>query len=348
MSQDIDQSRVSSGSVHSKSVALRFACVGAVVAALCCCLRNAVSFGDDPKPAKGFFEKLKEKREQNAAQKANKDLLSMEHAGQTRTYRLHLPKTSQGKKPLVVVLHGFGADGGITEILSGFDGVSDKHGFMVAYPDGVGRMWRFWEDLDGKRAPNSMDDVGFITALIDQIIADHNGDARRVYVTGISNGGFMANRLGLAIPNKIAAIAPVAASMPKFMAEQAKNVKPMPIITFHGTDDRIVKTDGTDAFSKLGVSLSASELAVWWAKQNGCQATPQDQRLDDVANDGTRVTRHSYKTTKGTVLVEHYEVEGGGHTWPGGHFQPEFLLGKTSKDINASELMWQFFQKHSR
>ncbi len=299
-----------------------------------------------------LLEKLKARREQaqsNATATPAKGVSTLMHANQSRTYRLHRPKGVAEKKavPLVIVLHGFGADSAMTEVMSGFNGVADKHGFAVVYPDGIGRMWRFWEDLDGKIAMGSTDDVGFIAALIDQLVQDGLVDRRRVYACGISNGGYMSNRLGVSLSDKIAAIGPVAGSMPKFMAEQLKPSRGMPTITFHGTDDRIVRQDGTDAFSKLGFSLSATELAEWWAKANGCIVVPKNETLPDSADDGTKVVRHTYRTAQGKPLVMHYEIEGGGHTWPGGALQPEFLLGKTSKDINASELLWEFFQQHA-
>lgn len=296
-----------------------------------------------------LIDKLKERRQKAPAPTAAAGTQSLKHADKDRTYRLHRPKgTATGQPvPLVIVLHGFGADGGMTEVLSGFDAVADKHGFAVVYPDGIGRMWRFWENLDGRVAAGSPDDVGFIAALIDQLVQTKVADPRRVYVTGISNGGFMSNRLGCSLSDKVAAIAPVAGSMPKFMAEKLKAPRVMPTMTFHGTDDRVVKPNGEDIFSKTETSLSATELAAWWAKSNGCTAKPATESMPDTADDGTRVTRHSYRNAKGEALVIHYEITGGGHTWPGGSFQPEFLLGKTTKDINASELMWEFFQKHS-
>jgi polyhydroxybutyrate depolymerase len=157
----------------------------------------------------------------------------------------------------------------------------------------------------------------------------------------------MSNRLGCSLSDKIAAIAPVAGSMPKLMSDKINAPRAMPVMTFHGTDDRIVKPNGADFFSKTELSLSATELAAWWAKSNGCSAKPVTEAMPDTADDGTRVTRHSYRNAQNETLVIHYEITGGGHTWPGGAFQPEILLGKTTKDINASELMWEFFHKHA-
>lgn len=299
-----------------------------------------------------LLEKLRARRVSKAIDdnpQVAKGASTLKHAGHVRTYRLHRPQGVAASKPvpLVICMHGLGADSGVTEAMSGLNAVADKHGFAVVYPDGVGRMWCFWENLDGKIAKGSRDDVGFIAALIEQLVRDGVADRRRVYACGISNGAYMSNRLACSLSDKIAAIGPVAGSLPKFMAEKQKPPRVVPVISFHGTDDRIVQQNGADAITKLGLSMSAGEMAAWWAKANGCVATPKSEAVPDTANDGTKVTRHSYRNAKGESLVIYYEIDGGGHTWPGGNFQPEFLLGKTSKDINASELMWEFFHKHT-
>lgn len=321
---------------------------------LCVVTVPIVTAADPPATAarQRLLDKLKERRAKNSSETSAKSangILSLTHAGQLRTYRLHRPRgVAQSQTvPLVIVMHGLGADGGMTQALSGFDAIADKQGFAVVYPDGLGRMWRFWENLDGKIANGSTDDVGFIAALIDQLVKDGVADRRRVYATGISNGGYMSHRLGCSLSDKIAAIAPVAGSMLKHTTEPLKPSRVVPTMTFHGTADRIVQQNGTDAITKLGLSLSASEVAAWWAKSNGCEMVPQTESLPDKVDDGTHVVRHTYRTAKGEPLVVYYEIEGGGHTWPGGNFQPEVLLGKTSKEIVASELMWEFFRQHA-
>jgi len=322
---------------------------------LLCAVAVPIVRAADPQPnaaRQRLLDKLRERRAktppENSVKPAN-GVLSLTHAGQLRTYRLHRPRgAAEGRAmPLVIVMHGLGADGGMTQALSGFDAIADKHGFAVVYPDGLGRMWRFWENLDGKIANGSTDDVGFIAALIDQFVKEGLVDRRRVYATGISNGGYMSNRLGCSLSDKIAAIAPVAGSMLKLTTEQLRPSRVMPTMTFHGTADHIVQQNGTDAITKLGLSLSASEVAAWWAKANGCATVPQTESLPDKVDDGTRVVRHTYRTAKDEPLVVYYEIEGGGHTWPGGNFQPEVLLGKTSKEIVASELIWEFFRQHA-
>lgn len=274
----------------------------------------------------------------------------IDHAGKTRTYRLHLPKGFSKDKPvpLVIVLHGAGANGAITEILTGFSPVADHHGFAVVYPDGQLGLWNFWEQQEAakaKLARRGNDDIGFLSDLIDSLVKDGVADRTRVYVTGISNGAFMSNRLGCDLGDKIAAIAPVSGTMPRIMADKVKPPRAMPVLYFHGSEDKLVGIDGTDFITKRNASLSASDLVEWWAKHNGCEMKPKTESLPDKADDGTTVTRTSYPAGKSGAPVTFYSIDGGGHTWPGGSAQPEGLLGKTSRDIVASELIWEFFAK---
>ncbi|MBI5760667.1 MAG: hypothetical protein HZA46_19285 [Planctomycetales bacterium] len=276
----------------------------------------------------------------------------LEHDGRARTYILHLPKshTKGSPVPLVVVLHGMGANGAITAALTQFDGVADKHGFAVTYPDGVNKIWNFAAERPaGKvlKRDRAVDDVGFLTALIDELVRDRIAEKRRVYVTGISNGAYMSNRLGLDVSDRIAAIAPVAGTMPKFSAEKTWAPRSMPVLYIHGTQDKIVGFDGADLFTKRAFSLSAEEQARWWAKQNGCDLNAKVEQLPDKTDDETTVKRHTFAAKPGGAPVVFYEVIGGGHTWPGGSLQPEVLLGKTSRDFSASDVIWEFFSRHS-
>lgn len=306
--------------------------------------------------AVGFAEESKFK---SGAQGAKLD-----HNGGSRTYRLYLPKKREDSKPLplVIVLHGLGADGYITEALTGFDQVAEKQAFAVAYPDGESRMWRFWEGVPGQTDPEKstpakgilakklraakVDDVGFLSTLIDHLVKERVADARRVYVCGISNGAFMTNRLACGLNDKVAAIGLVAGSIAKGQQDKLAPKRAMPVIYFQGTADGIVGYDGSFGGRDLPVALSAEELVSWWAKQNRCPAPPRVEKLRDAAADGTTVERRTFTPDKGGAPVVFYKIEGGGHTWPSGSFQPEFLLGKTSREVDASAAMWEFFSQH--
>jgi polyhydroxybutyrate depolymerase len=277
----------------------------------------------------------------------------LEHGGMTRTYRLHLPKDAPKNKPLplVIVLHGASANGWITEALTGFDELADKHKFAVAYPDGVNSIWRFWSmpnpRAGGRMRSQDIDDVGFLTALMDYLTKEQIADRRRIYVTGISNGAYMTNRLGYELADRIAAIAAVAGTLPKDATGQLKPVRPVPVLYIHGTEDKLIGIDGTDFLSKRNLSLSANAYIEWWAKNNGCAERPKVELLPDAAKDGTQVKRTTFADRNAKAPVIYYEITGGGHTWPSGFGQPEVLLGKTSQNLKATQVMWEFFSQYS-
>lgn len=260
-----------------------------------------------------------------------------ERAIEKRTYRFHMGKDAKKPAPLVIALHGAGSNGLQTEVLTGLSALADQKGFAAAYPDGTNRLWRY----DGFSP-----DIDFIRDLIDELVKSGEVDRTRVYVTGISNGAYLSNRLACEIGDRIAAIAPVSGTMPKLMAERMKPERPIPVMYFHGTDDKVVGYDGTDMFTKRAASLGAEEWVAWWAKKNGGAEKPEVEKMPDRADDGTTVERWSYKETEKGAPVIFYKITGGGHTWPGSKVDIEKVLGRTTKDIDASELMWGFFEKH--
>jgi polyhydroxybutyrate depolymerase len=258
----------------------------------------------------------------------------------TRSYLLHVPPGPAPTKPvpLVIVLHGALADGETTEVLTGFDRVADKNGFAVAYPNGLARLWLY--------TPHSYD-VAFIDSLVSSLVAEKVADPRRVYATGISNGGLLSNRLGIDLSKKLAAIAPVSGTIPRVFAEHEKAGRPMPVLYFHGTEDKIVGYDGTDFLTKKESLLGAEDLVAWWAKRNGCGTEPKVEKLTNDAGAPTSVERWTYEpgSTKAEVVL--VKMVGAGHTWPGGSWQPERLLGKVCRQVDASQEIWDFFAKHS-
>lgn len=274
------------------------------------------------------------------------------HADRERDYLLHLPSEMQTGKPvpLVIALHGLSMDGRSMEWLTGFSKVSDDQGFVVAYPNGLNRMWRFWERHElGERVlkePGFVDDVGFLEAMIDELIADGLVDGSRVYVTGHSNGAYMSNRLACSLSDRIAAIAPVAGTMVPALSGTTPP-RAMPVLYIHGTNDHIVGFDGVDGFTKKKSSLTADELVEWWAGHNACLAPHDPESLEDTTDDQTRVVRCLHPACEDGAPVVFYKIDGAGHTWPGGALQPQRFLGRTCHDINASAVIWEFFSEHT-
>jgi len=284
---------------------------------------------------------------------------SLVHLDLERKYLLHLP---EGKKPesplaLIIALHGATMNGKLLEGQTELSQLSDQEkDFAVVYPSadpgGGGGFWDFFSpDVSPDQSPriaSGRDDAGYIAALIDKLIAEGIADPKRVFVTGISNGAFMTNRLSISIPDKIAAVAPVAGTLPLAMIQKDMKTAALPIIYFHGTEDKLVGVDGSDFITRSKMSLSADAFIDWWAKRNGldAKANQQVELPDKAANDGCTVVKHYWESN--TYPVVFYEVKGGGHTWPGGTpKQPKQLLGNICFDIDASELMWDFFKSHA-
>jgi len=283
---------------------------------------------------------------------------SIAFGGLERTYRIHIPPSYDKSKPmpLLIVLHGGGGTGKRMEKLTqgGFNKLSDKEGFLVVYPDGIEKNWNDGrENVKYRAHREKIDDVGFISALIDHLSKQYNLDIKRVYVTGISNGAMMSFRLGCELSEKIAAIAPVAGSMPENLPSRCSPSRPIPVLVISNTDDRLVSWEGGDIrFGRktFGRALSVPETVKYWVNHNQCSSSPSiSMEPDRDPKDGTRVRIESYDQCKEGTEVILCAIEGGGHTWPGGdQYLPKIIVGKTSRDIDANEVIWDFLKKHKR
>lgn len=294
---------------------------------------------------------------------------SMVHGGLKRTYLLHVPKGFDRAKqwPLVFVLHGGGGDGSKVAKLTGFSGKADSAGFVACYPDAVNHHWNDGRQVRRfKSQRDDVDDVGFIAALVDRFAKDLNVDRQRVYATGISNGGMMCHRLGCDLADRIAAIAPVAAAMPEPLSQALGTVpglpvgipgdsprrpaRPMPVLAINGTRDPLVPYagGGVGLYHKRGEVLSVARTIGFWVAADSCSPKPETTEVPDVdPHDGIKVVRERYYGGRDSSEVILYRVEGGGHTWPSGARRVA-LFGKTARDIDATEVIWEFFSRHER
>jgi polyhydroxybutyrate depolymerase len=286
--------------------------------------------------------------------------------GVQRHFQVHVPPGYDRNRPLPVVLifHGLQMNSTMMVGMTGFNPVSDHNNFIAVYGEGVNNRWS-----DG-RTSSGVDDVAYVTSLLDKLAKEVNIDRRRVYACGISNGGFFAQVLACTIPDKIAAAGVVASTMMDRTQGMMQGSKAVPIVFFLGTDDPLLPwADGRNkdigklgealglgalgsidnGLARMGGLITVPETIAFWTAHNNCSGNPQvTQEADRDARDGTTVRKESYGSSSNQVVL--YTIEGGGHTWPGCPNLSAItgLTGKISQDIDASSLMWEFFKTRSR
>jgi polyhydroxybutyrate depolymerase len=268
---------------------------------------------------------------------------SIERGKLRRTYLLHTPSSSTAHSPLVILLHGRLGTGPGMARLTGFDRLGDRIGAVVAYPNGVSRSW-----ADGRgftpADQQQVDDVGFVSALIDDVARRRGIDRGRVYVAGLSNGGFFALRLGCELSDRLAGIGVIAATFSDALMARCHPHRPLPVIVIDGTADPLVPYSGGTMQGKRGHVQSAETTAAVWARVNGCQGQPGSRTLPDTADDGTTVTEMRYGGCPARTPVTLYRIGNGGHAWPGGEvYLPQAVIGKVSRNLDANTELWRFW-----
>jgi len=275
--------------------------------------------------------------------------LALTVGGLERSAIVHVPPQYDSAIPMPVVLafHGGLANADNMVRFSGLSDKADEAGFIVVYPYGTGRLERMLTfnggNCCGQAAANGVDDVEFTRRLLDEVANVCTIDTKRVFATGMSNGGIMAYRLASELSDRIAAIAPVGGSMG---TQECSPTRPVSVIHFHGSADEFVPFDGGRGKGLSGVRFfSVPHSIAAWVAADGCGPTPVTTALPDAADDGTTATRTAYAAGRDGSEVVLITIEGGGHTWPGRDTRLE-ALGKSTKDISANDLMWEFFQRH--
>jgi polyhydroxybutyrate depolymerase len=265
--------------------------------------------------------------------------------GMNRTYLLHLPPGDP--VGLVLSLHGGGGSGKGQRGLTDFDAVADANNLLVVYPDGYDKSW-----ADGRGASPAdrrhINDVEFLVGLADKLRNDYNIAPGHVFATGMSNGGFMSNRLACDRADVFSAIAPVAGTLGVGVA--CNPSQPVSVWEAHGTSDPLVHFNGGDVRGRGGLSHSIPVKAMVdkWRAADGCQGGPVTQVLPNVG-DGTVVHRYDSTACAASTEVVFYQIDNGGHTWPGGkQYLPKAVIGPTTRALDGSEAIAQFFVAHAR
>lgn len=256
--------------------------------------------------------------------------------GIKRTFLTYLPAGKTDKMPLVISLHGGFASPKNMFHLADFRPVAEREKFIVVCPASK----HFWHDGANLKG---IDDVKFINKLMDYMIKTHHVDPDSIYVTGISNGGFMTTRLACQLHDRIAAIAVVAATLD--VGEGYDLEKPMPVLYMHGTKDPVVSIDGGKLFGR-GVFSHKAIIDKWIAMDN-CNKEPRVTNIPDKAGDSTSILKEEYLNPSTGYKVISYTIKNGGHTWPGGwQYFPKFVVGKTTGNLNACNEIWDFFKQY--
>lgn len=272
----------------------------------------------------------------------------LQAAGQNRNFSVHIPDGAPpaGGFPLVLAFHGGGQQAAAMRRLTNLDAVADLRRFIAVYPDGIDRHWN-----DGRSTiKNPQDDIGFVSVLIDQLQRSYPIDRARIYATGLSNGALFAQRLGCNLSDRIAAIAPVAGTLPADIATTCRPTRPIAVLQIGGTADPIMPFEGGNVadfggIGEGGTVLSVADTAAFWARHNGCSAPGAALPMPPTApGDPTRIVSTTYGGCVPAGSVKLLTVIGGGHTWPGGLQRPRpALTGRKSDQIDATGAIIDFF-----
>lgn len=262
------------------------------------------------------------------------------HDDLERTYNLYVPESYDAADavPLVVALHPAGGGAAGMASLTGLNALAETENFIVAYPEGPYGYWDYGADLPEWAAVEGvLDDPGFVTAMIDELMATYNIDAARVYAVGYSNGARMAYRMACDLPDVIAAIGTVAATISDDITDACSEGGHVSVIYLHGDMDTVIPTFGKPLHmpdgSFIANALSTRQTARFWAGQNDCSTEPV---VSEVFDEAPLVQEIFYADCEAGTEVAFYGFESGGHSWT------------QDARVDTLQLIWDFFLAHPR
>ena len=261
--------------------------------------------------------------------------------GRDRTYRVHAPEMTAPARgfPVLIVLHGGGGNGKIIERVTGFSDLADREGFIAVYPDGTGQRSQIltWNahNCCGYAYAKDVDDVGFISALIDQLVVEYDVDPSRIYVTGHSNGAMMTFRVACELSDKIAAAAPYAGAL---NTDSCPATDPVPMLIMNGDADENVPVAGG---TSVGVGVASQDGRVdqptshavdTWTSIDGCDPNP-------LVTDSPAAQISDYQNCANGSTVEQVLIHGWAHGWP---------VPDKGSPIDGSQQIWAFLSQFEK
>jgi polyhydroxybutyrate depolymerase len=271
------------------------------------------------------------------------------HEGYKRSFYVHVPAgyNPQQPSPALLVFHQEGSNARAMSRLAKFNDLADQNGFLVVYPEGVG-TWN-----DGRRGDaQQMDDVGFVSAILNTLERKWHLDRTAVYACGYSDGGFFAQYLALKLQGQIQAVASVAGTISQVLINKMRLKGNCSMMYILGTEDKIVPFNGgpinpgSHGYNR-GVGASASQAINFWLQGNKCGSDYTHDEYPDVrGTDGTsvRVARYANCPNNHEVIV--YAIVGGGHGWPQVKSSGKQAQGQTTRDFDSSAVIFQFMANH--
>jgi len=309
-----------------------------------------------------------------------KERVTVNEVDRTYQVRLPVGYDSTQKHPVVILLHGMNQEAGDMERLTHFDDLADKASIIAVFPVALHGRWNvgvrapdsqparspmgrggrhggFGGGFPGgggypggsqgqgrsrdQNQPAPADDIEFLNRMLDRMATRYSIDTSRIYATGLSEGGFMAIKVGCSMAERIAAIAPVGAAMPKTMV--CLPSRPISVVMINGTSDPVVPHGGGTEHNLQLPVVSIDDSAKAWARIDRCAEKPTETKLKAHEKGGMETKVETYDGCQQGAQVVSYSIKGGGNTWPGGEqYEVEKQVGKTSHDLNANETIWNF------
>jgi polyhydroxybutyrate depolymerase len=276
--------------------------------------------------------------------------------GKEHSFWLYTPKilvknaSSMTARPLVLAYHGYHMKALEFAKITRVNAIAEREGFLVAYPQGEDLQW------NGKGIANDdPKDILMTEAILNRIESLRNVDPRRIYAMGFSNGGFFVHRLSCEMPERFAGFASVAATVGTPLSRDCHPQEPVNFLSMNGREDPVVTWEGKLRYlnrSFPGVAFfSVVDSFRFWQEHNQCKPFENNQ----LTFPKKRFSAHSYHldlSCPENGQLTQWVVQGGGHTWPGGHERNALIrrpfVGRTTHDINASQVIWDFFKPLQR